>query len=35
MAEEIKQNLAWWLEQSLDDKGEFYNGKEAGTRGVL
>ena len=35
MPEEIRQNLAEWLEKSLDDKGEFYNGNEAATGGVL
>ena len=35
MPEEIWQNLAEWLEKSLDDKGEFYNDTEAATGSYL
>ena len=35
MPEEIWQNLAEWLEKSLDDKGEFYNDIEAATVSYL
>ena len=35
MPEEIRQNLAEWLEKFLDNKGEFYDGTEAATRVVL
>ena len=35
MPEEKRQNLAEWLEKSLDEKGEFCNGTEAATGGVL
>ena len=30
-----RQNLAEWLEESLNNKGEFYNGTEVTTGGVL
>ena len=30
-----RQNLTEWLEESLNNKGEFYNGTEAATGGVL
>ena len=33
--EKKRQNLAEWLEESLNNKGEFYNGTEATTGGVL
>ena len=35
MPEEIRQNVAEWLEKSLDDKGELQNGTEGATGGVL
>ena len=35
MPEDIRQNLAEWLKNSLDDKSGFYNGTEATDRGVV